>query len=117
MTGDDWTEVDTTEDMYHDVCDKIAAHGLVLAGCFDNWQFDYYTDTVNLVSGHAYSLTGFGGDVNHGKCVRVRNPWGQGEYSGTEANVLNTQIDGEFVIKWSEFCKYFQRITVKSSYV
>ena len=117
MTGDDWTEVDTTEDMYHDVCDKIAAHGLVLAGCFDNEQLDYYTDTVNLVSGHAYSLTGFGGDVNHGKCVRVRNPWGQGEYSGTEANILNTQIDGEFVIKWSEFCKYFQRITVKSSYV
>ena len=106
MTGDDWTEVDTTEDMYHDVCDKIAAHGLVLAACLNR-------NTVKLESGHAYSLTGFGGDVNHGKCVRVRNPWGHGEYSGTEANILNTKIDGEFVIEWPEFCKYFQVITVK----
>ena len=117
MTGDDWTEIETTEDMYHDVCDKIAAHGLVLAGCFDNWAFEYYAEEVELVSSHAYSLTGFGGDVNHGKCVRVRNPWGHKEYSGAEANVLNTQMDGEFVIKWSEFCKYFPKITVQSSQV
>ena len=114
MTGDDWTEVETNEDMYHDVCDKIASHGLVLAACFNNWSFDYYTGAVDLVSGHAYSITGFGGDVNQGKCVRVRNPWGQGEYSGPEANILNTDMDGEFVIKWTEFLKYFPKITVQS---
>ena len=113
-TEDDWTEVDVTEDMYYDVCEKLTTHGLVLAACT--------TDYSNLVSGHSHSVTGFGGDVHHGKCVRVRNPWGQlggqtGEYLGPEAKVLSTEIDGEFVIKWSEFCKYFSTLTVKSSEV
>ena len=102
MTEDDWTEVDLTENMYYDVCEKITTHGLVLAGCT--------SDYANLVSGHSYSIAGFGGDVNNGKCVHVRNPWGQlggqtGEYSGSEAKVISTEIDGEFVIKLSEFCK------------
>jgi hypothetical protein len=109
MTGIEWTEVRTTEDMYYDICDKLTAHGLVLAACFGSNIRSKY----NLVHAHAYSITGFGGDVNQGKCLRVRNPWGAGEYSGEEAHVLNKKMDGEFVIKWEEFVKYFPRLTVK----
>ena len=62
---------------------------------------------IGLISSHAYSITGFGGDVNHGKCLRLLNPWGHYEYTGSESHVLNDVDDGEFVIKWTEFCKYF----------
>merc|ERR1719436_2053630 len=117
MTGDEWKEVTTTEDMYFDICEKLSSHGLVLAGCLT-----YSASWVNLVPGHAYSVTGFGGDVTQGKCLRVRNPWGSAyqegrgssaEYGGSEANILNTKLDGEFVIKWPEFVAYFEKLTVK----
>ena len=89
-------------------CDFISSHGLVLAGTQSG-------DHLNLVSGHAYSLTGFGGDVNHGKCIRIRNPWGQLENIGSEPNILNHDADGEFVLKWDTFCKHFFCLTVKES--
>ena len=110
MTGIEWKETDTTEDLYHDICDKLTSNGLVLAACLgSNWRH-------NLVPGHAYSVTGFGGDVNQGKCLRVRNPWGtgDGEYTGDEAHVLNAKLDGEFVIKWEEFVKYFPILTMNN---
>ena len=91
-----------------EVCDFISSHGLVLAGTQSG-------DHLNLVSGHAYSLTGFGGDVNHGKCIRIRNPWGQLDVIGSEPNMLNHDADGEFVLKWDTFCKHFFCLTVKAS--
>ena len=118
MTGDELTEIYTTDDLYYDICEKLSSHGLVLAAIFTYWA-----EWVDLVPGHAYSVTGFGGDVTQGKCLRVRNPWGSAyqvgrgksaEYGGSEANILNTKLDGEFVIKWEEFVRYFGKVTVKA---
>ena len=118
MTGQEWKEVTTTEDMYFDICEQLSSHGLIFAGCTS-----YYGLIGNIVPGHAYSVTGFGGDIIQGKCLRVRNPWGSAyqemrgglvEYSGSEANVLNTNLDGEFVIKWEEFVQYFEKLTIKA---
>jgi hypothetical protein len=116
MTGVEWKEIDTTEDLYYDICEKLSSHGLVLCACMVG-----SAGSVNLVSGHAYSVTGFGGDVTQGKCLRVRNPYGYAypdstrstEYQASEANILNTKMDGEFVIKWEEFVKYINKLTVK----
>ena len=116
MTGVEWKEINTIEDLYYDICENLSSHGLVLAGCLTR-------NNVNLPSGHAYSVTGFGGDVTQGKCLRVRNPYGyeypdspgwSTEYDGSEANILNTKMDGEFVMKWTEFVKYIDMITVKA---
>ena len=116
MTGIEWKEINTTEDLYYDICENLSSHGLVLAGCLTS-------NNVNLPSGHAYSVTGFGGDVTQGKCLRVRNPYGyeypdspnwSTEYDGSEANILNTKMDGEFVIKWEEFVKVLDTLTVKA---
>ena len=108
MTGDLWKEVMFFKDRYHEVSDWIAGHGLVLAAT------DSGSD-IGIVPWHAYSVTGFVGDVLMGKCVRVRNPWGSGESILSEANVFNDKEDGEFVLKWDTFCKHFDILTAKDS--
>ena len=113
MTGDEWKEIGDFHDMYYDVADYITSHGLVLAATKGQGEEDF--GSIGIYSGHAYSITGFGGDVLQGKCVRLRNPWGSGEYLGSEANILNDKEDGEFVLKWNTFCQYFSYLTVKNS--
>ena len=112
MTGYEWKNIDTeeTDQMYYDICDKISSIGLVFAACLGTKEHN--VRDIGLISSHAYSITGFGGDVNHGKCLRLLNPWGHYEYTGSESHVLNDVDDGEFVIKWTEFCKYFPYFTV-----
>jgi hypothetical protein len=107
MTGDSWKEEWEFTDMYKETCEFISSHGLVLAGTRSG-------DKLGIVSGHAYSVTGFGGDVTNGKCIRVRNPWGKTEYIGSEADILNDKEDGEFVLKWETFCEHFMCLTVKA---
>ena len=109
MTGDLWREVMFFKDRYNEVSDWIAGHGLVLAAA------DSSGSDIGIVPWHAYSVTGFVGDVLIGKCVRVRNPWGSGEAILSEANVFNDKEDGEFVLKWDTFCKHFDILTAKAS--
>ncbi|XP_072318046.1 calpain-2 catalytic subunit-like [Eucyclogobius newberryi] len=80
-----------------------------------------------LVKGHAYSLTG-ATEVNYRgrmeRLVRVRNPWGQVEWTGawsdgsSEWNYVQGDCphanaeDGEFWMSFSEFCRHYSRIEV-----
>uniref|UniRef100_A0A7N6BBK1 calpain-2 n=1 Tax=Anabas testudineus TaxID=64144 RepID=A0A7N6BBK1_ANATE len=80
-----------------------------------------------LVKGHAYSLTG-AMEVNYRgrpeKLVRMRNPWGQVEWTGawsdgsSEWNYVEGDCphsnaeDGEFWMSFSDFCRNYSRIEV-----
>ncbi|XP_026113725.1 calpain-2 catalytic subunit-like [Carassius auratus] len=81
-----------------------------------------------LVKGHAYSLTG-AIEVNYRgrkeKLVRVRNPWGQVEWTGawsdnsSEWNAVDPSErenlkseDGEFWMSFSEFVKQYSRLEI-----
>uniref|UniRef100_A0A3P8THA9 calpain-2 n=1 Tax=Amphiprion percula TaxID=161767 RepID=A0A3P8THA9_AMPPE len=80
-----------------------------------------------LVKGHAYSLTG-AVEVNYRgrmeKLVRMRNPWGQVEWTGawsdgsSEWNHVQGECphanaeDGEFWMSFSEFQRHYSRIEV-----
>uniref|UniRef100_A0A3B4B9Q8 Calpain catalytic domain-containing protein n=1 Tax=Periophthalmus magnuspinnatus TaxID=409849 RepID=A0A3B4B9Q8_9GOBI len=80
-----------------------------------------------LVKGHAYSLTG-AVEVNYRgqkeKLVRVRNPWGQVEWTGawsdgsSEWNYVQGDCphanaeDGEFWMSYKDFCRHYSRIEV-----
>ncbi|KAA0712341.1 Calpain-2 catalytic subunit [Triplophysa tibetana] len=81
-----------------------------------------------LVKGHAYSLTG-ATEVNYRgqkeKLVRMRNPWGQVEWTGawsdnsSEWNSVdpserpdNRAEDGEFWMSFSEFQRNYSRIEI-----
>ena len=90
------------------MCDWITGHGLVLAATESG-------EEVGIVPWHAYSVTGFGGDVLTGRCVRVRNPWGSHESKMSESSAINDKEDGEFVLKWDTFCKHFDVLTAKAS--
>uniref|UniRef100_A0A665VTA0 Calpain 1, (mu/I) large subunit a n=1 Tax=Echeneis naucrates TaxID=173247 RepID=A0A665VTA0_ECHNA len=83
-----------------------------------------------LVKGHAYSVTGlkevdFRGEIV--RLIRVRNPWGQVEWTGawsdnapewdeidpSEREDLHLQMeDGEFWMSFSEFTRQFSRIEI-----
>uniref|UniRef100_A0A3Q4HW16 Calpain 2, (m/II) large subunit b n=1 Tax=Neolamprologus brichardi TaxID=32507 RepID=A0A3Q4HW16_NEOBR len=80
-----------------------------------------------LVKGHAYSLTG-AVEVNYRgrqeKLVRMRNPWGQVEWTGpwsdgsSEWNYVQGESphskaeDGEFWMSFSDFQRHYSRIEV-----
>ncbi|TWW59194.1 Calpain-2 catalytic subunit [Takifugu flavidus] len=80
-----------------------------------------------LVKGHAYSLTG-AVEVNYRgrqeKLVRMRNPWGQVEWTGawsdgsSEWNYMQGDCphanaeDGEFWMSFSDFLRHYSRIEV-----
>lgn len=81
-----------------------------------------------LVKGHAYSLTG-ATEVNYRgrleKLVRMRNPWGQVEWTGawsdnsSEWNSVdpserpnNSAEDGEFWMAFSEFLRNYSRLEI-----
>ncbi|XP_056616479.1 calpain 2, (m/II) large subunit a [Triplophysa dalaica] len=81
-----------------------------------------------LVKGHAYSLTG-AIEVNYKgrkeKLVRVRNPWGQVEWTGawsdnssewnavspSEHEIVKSE-DGEFWMSFSDFVRHYSRIEI-----
>ncbi|CAL1529013.1 unnamed protein product [Lymnaea stagnalis] len=84
-----------------------------------------------LISGHAYSITGFrqvelfGRKVN---LVRLRNPWGRGEWQGAwsdnsqEMNAMSMDLkrallfeikdDGEFWMNFDDFIAMFDEIAI-----
>uniref|UniRef100_A0A8C5BW00 Calpain 2, (m/II) large subunit b n=1 Tax=Gadus morhua TaxID=8049 RepID=A0A8C5BW00_GADMO len=80
-----------------------------------------------LVKGHAYSLTGaveVGYRGRQEKLIRVRNPWGQVEWTGawsdgsSEWNSVEGECpnanaeDGEFWMSFTEFMRHYSRIEI-----
>ncbi|ROL40707.1 Calpain-2 catalytic subunit [Anabarilius grahami] len=83
-----------------------------------------------LVKGHAYSLTGaeeaeYRGELT--KLVRIRNPWGQVEWTGpwsdgsaewrqisdSDREKLNSKAeDGEFWMSYSDFLRHYSRVEI-----
>uniref|UniRef100_A0A8P4G2A7 Calpain 2, (m/II) large subunit b n=1 Tax=Dicentrarchus labrax TaxID=13489 RepID=A0A8P4G2A7_DICLA len=68
-----------------------------------------------LVKGHAYSLTGAVEVKYRGrqeKLVRMRNPWGQVEWTGAWNCPHANAEDGEFWMSFNEFLRHYSRIEV-----
>ncbi|XP_070786094.1 calpain-1 catalytic subunit [Enoplosus armatus] len=81
-----------------------------------------------LVKGHAYSVTGVDEVVYRGsmtKLVRIRNPWGEVEWTGAwsdnsrewdnvdrsiRSRLQNRSEDGEFWMSFSDFLREFSRL-------
>ena len=117
MTGTEWTLIDSSVITYDDIVQRLASDEILLCGGCGTQSAIDNASSFGLVFAHAYSVTGFqdftGLQPDFGKCLRVLNPWGIGEYGGNEANILDNRIDGEFMIKWEEFVRNFRWITVK----
>uniref|UniRef100_A0A669DEQ0 Calpain 1, (mu/I) large subunit a n=1 Tax=Oreochromis niloticus TaxID=8128 RepID=A0A669DEQ0_ORENI len=111
--------------------DVSAEYILLKALLFLSIAFDMEAVTFKkLVKGHAYSVTGLK-EVNfHGnneRLIRIRNPWGQVEWTGawsdnspewdqidpSEREDLHLQMeDGEFWMSFSDFIRQFSRLEI-----
>uniref|UniRef100_A0A8B9HAM3 Calpain-1 catalytic subunit n=1 Tax=Astyanax mexicanus TaxID=7994 RepID=A0A8B9HAM3_ASTMX len=80
-----------------------------------------------LVKGHAYSVTGVDEVRNLTKLIRIRNPWGEVEWTGAwsdesrewsginpalRSRLHNRAEDGEFWMSFSDFLKEFSRLEI-----
>ncbi|XP_053568515.1 calpain-8-like [Bombina bombina] len=104
-----------------------------LLGCSINISNKYEIEKITqrkLVKGHAYSVTGAEEVLYHGckeKLIRLRNPWGDVEWTGPwcdgapEWNDVDPKVkeelekqlnDGEFWMPFSDFLKEYSRIEV-----
>ncbi|XP_041468634.1 calpain-A-like isoform X3 [Lytechinus variegatus] len=87
---------------------------------------------LGLIAGHAYTIT----DVQKAKfssgrevkLIRIRNPWGQGEWEGAWSDGSNewrnvsqqertrlglvSNDDGEFWMEFSDFMRYYDRVDI-----
>uniref|UniRef100_A0AAQ4RWV3 Calpain 1 n=1 Tax=Gasterosteus aculeatus aculeatus TaxID=481459 RepID=A0AAQ4RWV3_GASAC len=73
-----------------------------------------------LVKGHAYSVTGVEEVVYRGnttKLVRIRNPWGEVEWTGAWSDEYDSTLlrenrseDGEFWMSYADFLREFSRL-------
>ncbi|CAH2256501.1 calpain-11 [Pelobates cultripes] len=116
--------------------DKIIRRALdrgSLMGCSIDITSAFDMEAVTfkkLVKGHAYSLTGLK-EVNYRgqveKLIRIRNPWGQVEWTGawsdnssewnevdpSETEDLRLKMeDGEFWMSFQEFLRQFSRLEI-----
>ncbi|XP_016892952.1 calpain-2 catalytic subunit-like [Cynoglossus semilaevis] len=104
-----------------------------LMGCSIDISSAYETEAVTslkLVKGHAYSVTG-AQEVNYRgrtvQLVRVRNPWGQVEWTGPwsdgsrewnyiskdeKSNLNHVAEDGEFWMSYSDFIRHFSKLEI-----
>ncbi|KAG7230007.1 hypothetical protein INR49_009727 [Caranx melampygus] len=118
-------------DLYR-IIGKALERGSLLGCSIDiTSAFDMEAVTFKkLVKGHAYSVTGlkqvdFRGNME--RLIRVRNPWGQVEWTGawsdnspewdeidpSEREDLHLQMeDGEFWMSFSEFTRQFSRLEI-----
>ncbi|KAK5853818.1 hypothetical protein PBY51_014942 [Eleginops maclovinus] len=104
-----------------------------LLGCSIDITNSYETEAVTafkLVKGHAYSVTGAEEVHYRGRqvqLVRIRNPWGQVEWTGSwsdgssewnhvsqdEKSKLNHEAeDGEFWMSYSDFIRQFSKLEI-----
>lgn len=94
-------------------------------------------DNKGLIAGHAYSVENFKTIQGH-ELVRLRNPWGEGAWTGDWSNQwinknrktgtirltndekkdldvnddLNIDDDGRFWMKWNDFIDEFENLSV-----
>uniref|UniRef100_A0A3B4E4K0 Calpain 1, (mu/I) large subunit b n=1 Tax=Pygocentrus nattereri TaxID=42514 RepID=A0A3B4E4K0_PYGNA len=116
----------------HRIIAKALERGSLLGCSIDiTSAFDMEAITFKkLVKGHAYSVTGltevnFRG--NRERLIRVRNPWGQVEWTGAwsdnssewnaidpaEKEEMNSKMeDGEFWMSFQEFKRQFSRLEI-----
>ncbi|XP_046885809.1 calpain 1, (mu/I) large subunit a isoform X2 [Hypomesus transpacificus] len=116
----------------HRIIGKALERGSLLGCSIDiTSAFDMEAVTFKkLVKGHAYSVTGlktvdFRGQME--RLIRVRNPWGQVEWTGawsdnssewdeidpSEREDLHLQMeDGEFWLSFQEFLRQFSRLEI-----
>ncbi|XP_052006587.1 calpain-1 catalytic subunit-like isoform X2 [Xyrauchen texanus] len=119
------------KDLYR-IISKALERGSLLGCSIDiTSAFDMEAVTFKkLVKGHAYSVTGlkqleFRGHLE--RLIRIRNPWGQVEWTGawsdnspewdeidpSEKDDFHLQMeDGEFWMAFSEFLKQFSRLEI-----
>lgn len=104
-----------------------------LMGCSIDITSAYETEAVTLqklVKGHAYSVTGAEEVHLHGKSVqlvRIRNPWGQVEWSGPwsddskewngvqpeeKSRLDYSAEDGEFWMSYSDFLQQYSKLEI-----
>uniref|UniRef100_A0A7N6B634 Calpain-1 catalytic subunit n=1 Tax=Anabas testudineus TaxID=64144 RepID=A0A7N6B634_ANATE len=98
-----------------------------LLGCSIDVNMEAVT-FKKLVKGHAYSVTGVHEVMYRGnktKLVRVRNPWGEVEWTGAwsdkewdsvdpsdRSRLQNRSEDGEFWMSFSDFLREFSRLEI-----
>uniref|UniRef100_A0A665SSZ1 Calpain 2, (m/II) large subunit b n=1 Tax=Echeneis naucrates TaxID=173247 RepID=A0A665SSZ1_ECHNA len=106
---------------------KALEAGALLGCSIDVSAYSEAVTRQKLVKGHAYSLTG-AVEVNYRgrqeKLVRMRNPWGQVEWTGawsdgsSEWNSVQGECphanaeDGEFWMSFRDFLRHYSRIEV-----
>ncbi|XP_073692574.1 calpain-1 catalytic subunit [Garra rufa] len=118
-------------DLYSIIARAIERGSLLGCSIDITSKFDMEAVTFKkLVKGHAYSVTGVEEVVYRGnmtKLVRIRNPWGEVEWTGAwsddsrewdsvdrsvRGRLQNRSEDGEFWMSFSDFLREFSRLEI-----
>ncbi|XP_041034615.1 calpain-2 catalytic subunit-like [Carcharodon carcharias] len=128
----EWYDLDKAPNNLFKIIQKALRSGSLL-GCSINITSSAETEAITsqkLVKGHAYSVTGaeiVNYQGNEEKLIRIRNPWGQVEWTGSwcdngaewdcipneeREKLCNKSDDGEFWMSFNEFLQNFSRVEI-----
>ena len=108
------------DELWNKLIDGFEKGFIMTAGTGSNG----YVEEVGLVSYHAYTVLGIY-EINGEKVIRLRNPWGSGEFNGEWSDYSSKwtedlkkkynyyeKEDGDFFIGFNDFLRYFIRIGI-----
>ncbi|XP_032071254.1 calpain-2 catalytic subunit [Thamnophis elegans] len=128
----EWYELQKAPPNLFKIIQKALQKGSLLGCSIDitNAAETEAVTTQKLVKGHAYSVTGaeevnFRGSIQ--KLIRIRNPWGEVEWTGkwndkcpnwngidpkVKESLTRQHEDGEFWMSFSDFLRHYSRLEI-----
>jgi len=108
------------EELWNKLIDGFEKGFVMTAGTYG----DGFVEEVGLDCSHAYSVLGIY-EINGEKVIRLRNPWGSGEFNGEWSDYSSKwtedlkkkynyyeKDDGDFFIGFKDFLRYFRKMGI-----
>ena len=130
LTGGICQTLDNLKSRWNEICSAINRGNIVTCGTFSKEGKTDQNERDGIHYGHAYSILDakeFTGNGVNFRLVKLRNPWGQGEWKGKwndddpswtpqYKQYFNfkegSADDGIFYMEFSDFCNYYEDVDI-----
>jgi len=130
LTGAVTQHFPNPKNKWREICSAIQRRNIVTCGTYCKKGYTDKDDRDGICYGHAYSVIDareYSGQEGNFKLIKLRNPWGQGEWNGKWSDsdkrwtpqlkqffnfTEGIRDDGLFYMEFSDFCEYYEEVDI-----